>query len=804
MSATARTDPASGGRPAARRRRWRAVTAAIILVLCGLAAAAWTWIDASSPRHAGEIRVAGLSAPLRVVRDANGVPHVFAAQVDDLHLAQGFVHAQDRFAQMDAMRMLARGRLAELIGTPGLANDRFMRGMGLVERAERALEALSAPSRAALDAYARGVNAFLADPAVRLPLETRLAGRRPEPWHPVDSLLWGEVMALHLSGNWRDELGRMRMIAAGHDRQILQLLWPEWPADTATSLAAAQTIPWDLSRLEIAGAALPPTPVPPHASNAWVFSGARTTSGKPLLANDPHLQLGAPGVWYLVRLEAPGFLRVGASAPGVPGIVLGHNGHVAWGMTTTGADSFDLVVERLMADDETRYDTPSGPQPFDVRHHEIIVKGDARPTRVAIRRTRHGPVLADLLGTPEAAPQGHVLALRAVLDHGTNTTADALLRMTDARDLSGLLSAARGWRAPVQNLFVADVTGRIALAVIGAVPKRRGHDGSLPTPGWDDRHGWSGLVPADAMPQRVDPAAGFLMNANNRLVAEDADVFLTVDWDAPYRARRLHRGIADAPKQDAATAAAMQFDNVSDFARDVIRASASWAPADSEIGVLMTRLRAWGGEMRRDLVEPTIFNAWMRALRREASVRLFGAADVAGREAPALALAIASGDPRACARLDCAALMESTLREALSGLRAAFGSRIEDWTWGRTHVATFENPVWKSVPGLARIFGFSIPADGDNFTVNRGTPRQTDPAAFPVVHGPGLRAIYDLSDLSASRFMITPGQSGHPLSKHWGDLAERWADGRYLSISGDRENLSKHGVVLDLHPGRHP
>jgi penicillin amidase len=787
-----------------RRRRWPArLAAASALILSLVLAGAWIWVDRSAPRHAGRVALEGLGAPVGVVRDGHGIPHVFAASAADAYLAQGFVHAQDRFAQMDGMRMVARGRLSELVGRAGLSSDRFMRGMGLVERAQAAAAAMHADGRVALEAYARGVNAFLDGSDAALPLELRLAGRRPEPWTPVDSLLWGELMALHLSGNWRDELARLRLSAAGHDPRLLEFLWPDWRPDPATSLAG-DALDWDPSRIAAAIAALPDLPSPPHASNAWLFSGARTRSGKPLLANDPHLQLGAPGVWYLVRLVAPGLLLAGASAPGVPGIVLGHNGRVAWGMTTTGADSFDLVVERLVAADPDRYATPDGSARFETRRHDIAVKGETAPVPIAIRRTRNGVLLADLLGSPDPAPAGHAMALRSVLDLGPNGTAAALLRMTMAGDVPAMLAAARDWRAPVQNLLVADRDGRIALAAIGAVPRRRLGDGTRPATGWDARHDWDGILDPGALPQAVDPPGGFLMNANNRLQPDRPDIFLTADWDAPYRARRLHEGLATATAQDPDSAAAWQRDAVSVFARDVLAASAAWVPRDAEALAALEGLRRWNGEMRRDRWEPLVFNAWMRALRRAALASLFGgeaaAMPAAGREAPALLLAIAGGDAWLCGRMDCGAALEGALASALAASRERFGARREAWTWGEAHAAAFENPIWRTIPVLSRLFGFRTPVDGDNFTVNRATPRHGGLDDFTVVHGPGLRAVYDLADLDASRFMMAPGQSGHPWSRHWGDLAPRWADGETLRLAGDRNTLSGRGRTLDLVP----
>jgi penicillin amidase len=779
------------------------VSLAALTLLAMVVFGVWVWADLSAPQLTGDVTLPGLAAPVEVIRDPQGIPHVFAASATDAHVAQGFLHAQDRFAQMDAMRLMVRGRLAELVGRTALGSDRFMRGLELAARAEHIYAALAPESRAVLDAYAAGVNAFLGAPAHALPIELRAAGRRPEPWHPVDSLLWGQLMALHLGGNWRDELARARF-ADALDPAVIRLLWPDWPVDTATSLRSRPEA-WPAPALDRLRAALPEGPVVPLASNAWAFAGDRTANGAPLLANDPHLQFGAPGLWYLLRLSAPDFKRVGASAPGVPGLVLGHNGHVAWGMTTTGADSFDLFVERLHPENPDRVLTPQGNETFDRRSHDFRIRGEPDPIRFSVRWTRHGVVLADIVAEGgEAAPPGHVLVLATTLFTGLNTSADALIRMNAARDVPGMLAAAQTWIAPVQNLFVADTGGAIALAVIGALPRRKGGDGAWPAPGWSGDHDWDGLIDSQSLPRQISPSSGFLMNANNRLIADGASPHITVDWDAPYRALRLQEMLGAAQGQDIATTRLRQQDHVSLHARAVMAAALDYLDPPAALAVPWRMLRGWTGEMRRDLPEPLLYHAWMRVLRERALIALLGDAALSAppvaREAPELLLAIAAGATPPCNTLDCRALLLESLDAAFRALVAAYGPDPARWRWGDAHVAAFENPVWRAIPVIGRALRIAVATDGDNFTVNRGTSRGSDPARFPHVHGAGLRAIYDLADLDRARFAIAPGQSGHPLSPHWSDLAAPWSAGKDLEIAGTRETLRKTGRVLRLLP----
>ena len=799
--------PGADRAPRAAARRWpraiAALAAALVLLAAAASGAAWWWANASAPVVSGSIAIPGLASPAEVLRDAHGIAFVRAGSEDDAHAAQGFVHAQDRFAQMDMMRLLARGRLAELAGRGALPSDRFMRGLGLADEAARAAGSLLPRTRAALEAYARGVNAFLSSGGSALPVELRLAGRVPEPWSVVDSLLWGQVMALHLSGDWREELARARL-AGRHPAEHLALLWPGWPRDGQAALPSDAGA-WNLSAL--AALELAPHGAPPSAlaSNAWVLSGARTASGKPLLANDPHLQLGAPALWYLLRLEAPGFLRVGASAPGVPGILLGHNGDAGWGMTTTGADSFDVFMERLVGDGA--YELPGGgSEAFAVDAQEFRIRGEREPLRVEVRRSRNGPVLADILdGAGEAAPPGHVLVLASPLLRAPNTTADALLAMNAARDAAGLLEAARRWVAPVQNLFAADRAGNIATTVIGLVPERNAGEGWLPSPAWSGDHRWRGLVQASEGHATTNPASGAMSNANDRVETASRAPFLARDWDAPHRGRRLRAELEAGASRDVAGAMRLQKDAVSLLARDMLAALASWSPADPALAAHAVRLRAWDGRMEAGRPGPLVFNAWMRSLRSHALSGLLGEDAgpriASGREAPALLLAIARGDPVPCARMACAEVLERALGEAVSAIAARHGSDPASWRWGDAHVARFENPFWNAIPVLRDLLGLAVPTDGDNYTLDRGTPRPGTGAMFDHVHGAGLRMVLDFSDLEASRFMVAPGQAAHPLSRHRADLAAAWARGEALLL--DRQGLAaRPGTTLSLVPAR--
>jgi penicillin G amidase len=777
---------------------------AVLLILSGTAAAGgYFYLRSSLPVTAGKLRLAGLSDHVEIVRDGNGVPHIFATTADDAFFALGFVHAQDRLAQMELMRRTAQGRLAEIVGDPGLDSDRFMRTLGFNEQVERDMAAMSAPARATLDAYARGVNAYLEDRRGAWPAEFLLTGARPAPWRPQDSLLWGKLMQLQLTGNWRDEMLRVRL-AARLPAMLLEQLWPGWPTDTATTLPALAALPqW--FNFERFARVLPPPLGPNQASNEWVIAGAHTASGKPLLTNDPHLGLGAPATWYLVRLTAPGLTLAGASAPGVPAVVLGHNGRIAWGFTTTNADVSDMFVERLDPENPARYLTPEGSEAFTVRT-EIIHTKDGAEVSLDIRSTRHGVVISDL--QRGGGTEGHVLALAMPAFTQTDRTAQALFALNRAGTWQDFTIALRDWLGPVQNIVYADTSGNIGIYTPGLIPKRKSGDGWLPQPGWNGEADWDGFVAFNELPHALNPPGGRIVNANNRVVPEDFPAFISRDWDAPYRAQRIVELLSTNDKLDRARMGAMLVDPVSLFARETITKLSKLSPTDPRVREALMRLGTWDGSMRRDRPEPLIFNAWMRQLTQDLLQPWLGpqSADLGREQTGLLRLVFGEGTPFCDSPLTetvetCPVRAEQSLRRALEELSMQFGTTMESWRWDAVHYAPFRHPFLSRVPLVRDLVRFHVPTDGDYYTINRGASRTADPLQpFAHVHGAALRAVYDLADLDASQFIVAPGQSGNPLSRHWGDLAQRWADGGSFPLAGTLQELTLSGSLLVLTP----
>jgi penicillin G amidase len=779
--------------------RWlRRLLLLLVLLPVLVGAGLYFWLRTSLPQTTGTIALAGLSAPATIVRDDAGVPTIRAANARDAAFALGFVHAQDRLFQMDLLRRYGAGRLAEVFGEHALPADRSMRLFGLYRAAERQFAELSPELRGVLEAYAAGVNAYIDRHRGALPPSYYLLRFTPEPWRPADSLVWGKIMALQLSDNYRSELLRARLLRKISPEQLRQL-FPEYPKDGAVALAqfAAlyRTLPLDSLR-----AALPDAAAPQGASNNWVVDGRHSASGKPLLANDPHLGFTAPGTWYLVRIETPTWRFTGVTSPGSPLGVIGHNGQVAWGFTTTGGDVEDLYIERLDPADPNRYLTPDGPRPFETRQEEIRVRG-AAPVKLTVRSTRHGPVISDI--SPDAAAtasQGNVLALAATFLMDGDRTPQGLWDLNHAGDVAAADRALAKFDAPQQNVVLADVEGHIGFVAPARVPIRAHGNGWLPAPGWTGEYDWTGFIPYEDLPRTRDPSKGRVVTANNKIVPDSYPFFISRDWDIPNRAERIDALLAETPIQSPDASAAIQADTLSLMAKRLLPLMLRAQPSGERARAAMARLAAWDGTMAMDRVEPLLFTAWLRELVRALVADELGDLFEDYWDLRPLAVRdILTRDNSWCddvttpERESCDDRLALALDRALDWLSHHYGDDVESWTWGRAHPAVFPNPVFSRVPLLRDLLAVSIPTPGGYDTVNRGvTPIRDPETPFVSVHGSGLRVIYDLADLSSARFMIVPGESGNPFSPHYDDLLRPWRDFAWLrpGAAGSPEALN--------------
>lgn len=788
--------------PSPRRRfRWLrrlgfGLLALLLAGAAGLAGALW-W---SLPAAEAELALPGLAAPVTVTLDSHGIPRIAATGERDAAMALGWLHARDRMFQMELMRRGAAGRLAELVGAPALRVDRFTRTLGLARRAAADLEGLPAETRDLLEAYASGVNAWIAARG-RFAAPEFIALGAPEPWQPSDSLLWGKVMGLWLSGNWRAELERARLDAL-LPAERLRDLWPEdtSPGDPRVAPGVALD-PDGLGRLAEALPRFPgPGTLPASASNAWAVAGARSATGAPLLASDPHLGFQAPILWYLARIAlADGRLLAGATSPGVPFLVIGRNAGLAWGFTTTHSDTQDVFVERLAGPDS--YETPEGPRRFAVTEEVIRIRG-AAPETLRVRETRHGPVISDLDGM--ATGDGSVLAVAMANLAPADTAAAGLHALNRAGSVAEARGAAALITSPSQNLMLADAAGRIALLLTGRTPRRLAGDGTRPAPGWDGSHDWLGWVPFEDLPHAEDPPGGApleaLANANNRVAPAGHPVFLGRDWFADWRFRRIATLLAARPEHDAAGFAAMQRDTVSPFAQVLTGPDSllrRLPPQPGAAGTAQALLLAWDGDIAADRPEPLIFNAWLRRLGRLALAAGGVPPGAWSADAGFLERVLAAdGSGTAWCDGDCAALAGRALAEAVAELQPGQGPDPAAWRWGRVHLARFEHPLLRALPGLGRLTRLEAATGGDDWTIARGGMRGGEgPEGFAHVHGAGLRLVADLADPDATLAIIATGQSGHPLSAHWGDLLAPWRDGGMVRLG-----RAAAGPIIRLRP----
>ncbi|HEX3954725.1 MAG TPA: penicillin acylase family protein [Stellaceae bacterium] len=745
---------------------------ALVLVLAG---GLFLYVRTSLPQMAGVVSVHGLNSVVTIARDSAGVPLITAGNDEDAAFGLGFAHAQDRLFQMEMMRRYGAGRLSEVLGEQTLGIDRQMRVLGLYRAAEAAFASMSAPVQHGLEAYAAGVNAYLATRgglSGALPPEFLLLRFSPEPWRPADSLVWGKVMDLELAGNYRGELLRAQLTRTMSPAD-LAFLYPEYPKDGPTTLAALSAIYRTLP-LDKLYAALPPAVGPIYASNNWVVDGAHSTSGKPLLANDPHLAFGAPGVWYLARLKTPQREIAGATAPGVPLVVIGHNDKIAWGFTTTGGDVEDLFIEKIDPADPAHYLTPQGSAAF-VSHDEVIgVRGGAAVTQT-VRETRHGPVLSDIspAGTVEA---GYVLSLEASFLGPGDRTAEALWNIDRADDWNGFRTALQNFTAPQQNMVFGDTAGTIGFIAPGHVPIRRNGNGWLPMPGWTGDYDWTGFIPFDALPQATNPAAGHFVSANNKIVPDSYRYFLSRDWDLPNRAQRIEELLAATPRQSPTASAAIQADTLSIAARRLVPLMTRIVPQDDMAREAIERLRDWDFHMDAGKIEPLLFTAWLRAFAHDLFTAHLGkaAAEAYWDLRPQIIEAVLTDHPEWC-NGDCNPLLSGALEAALAGLRQTYGTEMLNWQWGRAHIAEFPNPVLGRIPIVRDWVHVSVPTAGGFDTINRGaTTIRDDDHPYEQRFGAGLRIITDLAAPAESRMITVPGQSGNPLSPHFADLVQRW------------------------------
>lgn len=763
------------------------------LLLAAAAAAAWE-VWRTFPKDGGRVRVAGHAAAITIETDPRGVPTVRASSIPDAMFGLGYVHARDRLWQMEFQRRVGSGRLAEVLGGGLVPADRFLRTIGFRRAAEEAWNALSPSARRFVEAYAAGVNGYLAaDPA--RPIEFRLLGVRPEPWAPVDSLVWAKMMAWDLAGNAREEIRRSRFIEAVGTEKAAELL-PlagsrptilgdgPWRPSTASTPVSRLLPPAAWLRLGDAFESLATLGLgvgEDLGSNSWVIGGSRTASGRPILANDPHLGLKTPSVWYLASIDAPGYRAQGATLPGLPGVVIGRNDRIAWGLTSVEPDVQDLFVEDVDPADPSRYRHRGEWKRFETRAETIRVRG-AKDVPLTVRTSEHGPIVTDLFDG--AAKLGPAVALRwAGLDAG-DRSAEALFAIASARNWNEFLEGVRLFRAPPQNFVYADVEGHIGYAAGGAMPIRPHADGLLPVSGAgaDD---WAGMVPFEALPRALDPPRGYIVTANNRLTPAEPYPF-GLTWAEPWRAARIAERIESQTRITPDEVAAIQLDRLSLQARELLPLLLDTAPSDAASKDALARLASWNGEMGPDSIPAAVYAAWFVELARMPEDELGEVPR--GRTRGRFLIEALRADSSWCDDVrtpkaeSCADFRASTLKDAVARLSGRFGADPSGWRWERLHRAVFPHGVFHGVRFLRRVFDLEVGQGGDGATPNVGSFAQD--GSFEMDDGPSYRQIVDFADPAHSRYVHTTGQSGNVFARRYRDLLPLWRAGTYFEMGG--------------------
>ena len=809
-----------------------------VLALLGLttvaAAGIFFWLCGSLPEIDGERTLAGLSAPVEVIRDEHGVPHIMAESEEDALFALGFVHAQDRMWQMEMNRRIGAGRLSEVLGPAALDTDRLLRVLGLHHRAKASLGHLSPASRRRIAAYVHGVNAWLETRKGPLPPEFLILGFEPALWSAADTAVWPKLMSLDLSRDWTRDRMRFRLSKSLAPDRILDFYTP-YRADKprgvvppesgggssssarARSISTAEAplhpIATDSPRRDSAPfataspdrfisrllLALPPLRGHP-GSNSWVVDGTRSSTGKPLLANDPHLGLTAPSVWYLAHLSWPGQEIVGATFPGMPVVVLGHNGRVVWGFTNTGPDVQDLFVEKVDSSDPSRYLDPGGWRAFDLRRERIRVK-DGEDVVLEVRESRHGPILNDAWNGPDqGSGAGQVFSLAWTALREDDLTLQAGLGLPHVRDWESFVTNARDFHSPQQNITYADVNGNIGFLAPGLIPIRRGHlherSGTMPRPGWDASYDWQGFVPFEELPWVYNPPGGAIVTANQQIVSDHYPHHLTFEWAGGYRAQRIMEKLAEPGRHDVESFRALQQDRVSLFARALLpRLRRVDVPSGAGKAAVHARalLDGWDGAMDSDRPEPLIFHAWIWEFGRLVSADELGLLqqDAWGRKGPFIQRVLEQRnvwcDDGGTAPVEtCDEMLARALAVAVSRIARDHGDDPGAWRWGDAHVAIAEHRPFGKTP-LAPLFNLSGAAPGSIYAINAFSfsPLEHE-RPFASTHGPGFRAVYDLADLDRSIFIHSTGQSGNILSPLYRSFEETWRDGEYVTIPTKR------------------
>ncbi|MEP2889343.1 penicillin acylase family protein [Tateyamaria sp.] len=807
--------------------QWLVRLTAALIVLSVLGVAMIYYLASRSlPDYDAKVSVLGISNTVEIVRDNANVPHIFGDTDTDVFHGLGFAHAQDRLWQMMMQRRTAQGRLSEVFGMATVDIDSFVRRLDIYRLAVQSVEAQDPTTRAALEAYAAGVNARLdqinAEALGRGAPEMFLFKTALAPWRPADSLAIAKLMGLQLSSHMNEEILRARMSLALDDPARLADILPDVPGPGVANLPEYAALVPGVPRsfADIDDSAHPLSPFAPRgfagASNAWAAAASRSASGGTLLANDPHLGLSAPSVWYLARLELSSGGVIGGTIPGMPMVLTGRSDRLGWGLTSAYVDDQDILIEELNPANPKQYRTPDGFKDFEQRDSIIQIK-DADPITLTLSWSDNGPILPGRFRDLETiTPPSHVAALSWTVLSPSDTSVSAAIGVMKAQTVAEAITAAESYIAPAQNLTLAD-RGSIAMKTIGAIPRRdtaHQSQGRMPSLGWQKENRWQGRMPYATNPGFVSPAGGILGNTNNKMIDRPFPNHVSFLWGDTQRVQRWRRLMQAREVHTRDSFIEAQLDTVSFTARTLLplmgaelwftgEAAPEGTPERQRQRALAL-LAGWNGAMNEHWPEPLIYAEWLRALQdRIARDELGPMADALTHVEPLFIErsfrnidgAASWCDVRQSAPVEtCADMARLALDDALLSINETYGTQLESLRWGDAHQAHQDHQVLGEVPVLKHFVNIRQSTSGGDNTLQRGLTKGSGPNPFANIHGAGYRGVYDFADPNSSVFVISTGQSGHFLSRHYDDLAQLWRRGEYIPMSLD-EGLARAASV---------
>lgn len=750
----------------------------------------------------GKLATAGLKAPVEIVRDRWGVPHIYAQNADDLFFAQGWVVAQDRLFQLDLWRRIGNGETAEILGDERLAGDRFARLMRYRGDMNAEWASYSPDTKRIATAFTRGINAYIDHVGDKLPIEFQVLGFRPKKWQPEDIL--SRMSGIIMSRNFVQEVARARLVAAVGDKKAQQLA-PTDPAVAYTPFLGFD--PADITKQILDGYVAATKPIQfgkakdvsasremgtfeaLTASNNWAVDGSLSKSGKPMLASDPHRTIALPSLRYLVHLHAPGWNVIGAGEPALPGVALGHNEHIAWGITIVGTDQADIFVEQAKPDDDSQYLVGNQWKPMTIVREKIAVKGKSEPVEVELRFTRHGPVIH------QDRKKHLAFALKWAGSEPGGAAYLGGLALSRARNRAEFLKGLECWKIPSLNFMYADVEGNMGWVAGGAIPIRpKGHHGLLPVPGATNDCDWLGYLPVKDMPQSFNPDRHWLATANHNILPKGYDKQISYEWAPPHRFLRIEQRLKEKKRFTLDDFQSIQHDSVSLPARTMnkLLEKTKW----TQKVALWSGASAWDGSLSKDSPMAAFQALWLQEINRS----FFERAGLDKETTDALrSLSTVSylleqlkrptslwfSGPVEENRDD---FVLRAFQRAMERGQKLLGDNVQQWRWGKLHTATFHHPLENLGPAYAKAFNLGpVERAGDMNTPNNTRHDEK----FNQVHGASYRQVFDLADWDQGRATSTPGQSGQPGSPHYDDLLPLWAEEKYFPLAYSRKKVDE-------------